>query len=51
MQPTIYPTNVQKILFKYFIFWDTRKWQTSRSEYISNLQNSSDFIIFVYKVG
>jgi hypothetical protein len=45
MYPTIYPTNLQKTLYKYFVFWATQKWQTSRSEYVRF--KSANFIRFL----
>jgi hypothetical protein len=44
MQVTIYPINVQKNMFKYFVFWDKK--QMSRSEYV--YFKSINFIKFCY---
>jgi hypothetical protein len=45
----IYPTKVQNINFKYFVFWATQKWQMCGSEYVYfKSPNLSDFFIFVY---
>jgi hypothetical protein len=38
MFPTIYPTNLHKIMFKYIVFWATQKQQMYRYEYVY-LQN------------
>jgi hypothetical protein len=49
MLPAIYLHNVQKIMFKYFVLWDTQKdKRVDLRIYFSNLQIVSDFVIFVY---
>ena len=48
----VYSTNLQKINFKYFVFWATQKWQKCGSDcaYFRNF-NFDQILLFLYNSG